>query len=156
MVLIKYKNMSVLVDESADIEPFIANIEAIYDLDVAVKAFYKNLLNAKGEDAIKIGQMRQKLNPLRDKMKIIGAPFDTHDAQLYAVDHNIEYSILEIHGNSGNRNAKKEKKADSFIQMRVLTRRKSAYKKQASKEGKKLTAWILEQCEKGLSDELSS
>jgi hypothetical protein len=38
--------------------------------------------------------------------------------------------------------------ASSQIQLRVTTKRKSAYVRKASKEGKTLAAWIFEQCDK--------
>lgn len=146
MVLIKYKEMSILVDESASLELFTANIDAFYDLDIAVKELYKNLLNATKQDTDNIAIMRKNLKPFSDELKVIGTPFDNYDAELYALDRKIDYDVLEL---------QYEKPAESEIRIKVLTRIKSAYVKQAQRENKKLSSWILDQCNKGLDKDLA-
>jgi len=147
MVLIKYKKMSVLVDQNADMNLFIQNLDKIQKLDALAKGFYKNLLTTSPEDLEKIEKMKSELKPVSDEMKIIGTPFDNHDAELYALDHGIEYGIFELHGNTSNKNAKKEKKAETHIQIRITKEKKEKYSKQAKKEHLSLSKWILKQCD---------
>ncbi len=47
------------------------------------------------------------------------------------------------HGNIGNQNARKEQTADSTLVIRLNSRVKAGYVKQAQKEGLKLSEWVL-------------
>ena len=53
---------------------------------------------------------------------------------------------MKPHGNTGNKNAEKEVKADSHVQLRVLTEHKNKMISIAQKEGKNLTEFILSRC----------
>jgi len=58
------------------------------------------------------------------------------------------------HGNTGNQNAKKEQVKSSQIQMRIDSREKAAYVKQAQRDGKKLTNWLFDLANAALDDDL--
>ncbi|ECX5877012.1 toxin-antitoxin system HicB family antitoxin [Salmonella enterica] len=51
-------------------------------------------------------------------------------------------------GQIHNQNAKKEVKADAWIQLRVTPEAKEKYARQAKVEGKSLTQWALENLER--------
>jgi predicted HicB family RNase H-like nuclease len=58
------------------------------------------------------------------------------------------------HGNKGNTHAKKQVTKSSFIQMRVETRLKACFVKQANREGMKLNSWIEKICKAALDDDI--
>lgn len=145
-VLLKYKELSILVDENADMELFTKNVEHIYRFFEQYKAYVSNLMDATEEDTRRLTQMKDELSEFIEDSGVIGAPFDNHDALLYALDRNVDYKVLEIHGNTGKANAAKEEVKQSQIQMRVSTSQKAAWVKAAQKEGVKLTEWITMKC----------
>jgi len=62
--------------------------------------------------------------------------------------------MKKVHGNSGNKNASKPTQKNAQIQLRVLSRKKATYVKQAQRENKKLSAWILDKLDSALDDDL--
>lgn len=142
MVLLKYKNIKILVSKDADLGVFTANAEKIVALDNAVKEFYKNLLMATDKDVKAIKEKQKELNCIKEKLSAIGVPFDNHDAELYAVNKGIEYDVLELHGNTGNQNASKGRDFDSHLNMRCNSQDKDNWKKQAEHSNLSLQSWV--------------
>lgn len=95
-ILLKYKDIKLLVNEDVDIQHFIDNKELIVQLHDAMNQFTTNLLNQSDDDAKKIDELKQKLAEFVMHSDVIGFPFHMKDAELYALDNNIEYEILEI------------------------------------------------------------
>jgi hypothetical protein len=142
MTLIKYKELKILVDENMQSDIFTTNVQHIYRLFEAQNKLMQNMLNASDKDIRHIKQLKSELNQFIQQSKVIGYPFDNHDAELYALDRKINYTILEIHGNTGTANAAKAEVKQSQIQMRVSQEQKAKWVKQAQKEGLKLSEWI--------------
>ena len=94
-LLIRYKNIKLLVNESCDMQPLIAHIQSIESLAKKVNGFYKNLKNATDQDASSIEQEKQQLIS-KIGYKIIGVPFTHQDAELYALDKKLDYADMEL------------------------------------------------------------
>ncbi len=88
-VLVKYKQLKILIDETADIEPLIANIDEISSLNDDVISMYKNLLSTPPEQAEQLQKRVDLFKPLVDQLGIVGVPFQNKDAELYAADKKI-------------------------------------------------------------------
>lgn len=140
--LIKYKDVKLLITKTeGDASLLTSNIEAIEELDKRVKAFYLSQMSPDADSEVRaIEAEREKLSHVRDELGLIGVPFDNHDAELYALDRRLDYEILELHGNTGNQNASKEK--NSHLHMRCRASDKAAWVKQAQRENLKLTEWV--------------
>lgn len=140
-VLIKYKNMKLLVHEGVDIQPLIQHLSDIEALALDVESFYLNLLSATKDDGAALTERARKLTS-KIGYKIIGVPFTSHDAELYALDKKLDYEVLELHGNTGKANAAKEDRKDSHVHMRVTREQKTIWVKQAQAKKMKLAEWI--------------
>lgn len=147
MTLIKYKALKLLVNENSHSALFLDNIEKIEALDVLTKEFVSDLLNPSQLIMDEINRLKNQLASFINMSGVIGFPFDNHDAELYAYDRKINFDILELHGNKGKQNAKKEEVKESKIQFRCDSSMKSAWVKTANMEGMKLTEWIISKCE---------
>jgi uncharacterized metal-binding protein len=147
-VLIKYKEIKMLVNEGLSMQPLIENLIQIEALNKKVIQFHANLLNATSEQ----GKVLQKeVTELTSKIgyKIIGVPFTNHDAELYALDKKLDYAVLELHGNTGKSNAAKDDGKNATVQFRTLMINKTTWVKAAQKYKKdndlkkfSLTDWI--------------
>ena len=140
-VLIKYKGLKLLINEGLHMQPLIDNLVKIELLAERVSDFYANLMSASKSDGEALEKERQTLTS-KIGYKIIGVPFTNQDAELYALDKQLSYEVLELHGNVGNNNSAKEIKKDSHIHMRVSRQQKAGWVKKAQKNGTKLTEWI--------------
>lgn len=147
--LIKYNDLKLLINELQDARPLISMLPEIEDFAKEVSGFYGDLLNATDADA---QAMEAKKKALLKKIgySIIGVPFSNHDAELYALDKQLDYDVLELHGNTGKTHAAKEETKDSHIQMRVTQAQKAAWVKQAQAKKMKLAEWVT----KKLNDDL--
>lgn len=138
-----------LVNEGVDSQPLISHLADIEKLSEDVNGLYINALDATQEEASKIEKQRRKLTS-EIGYNIIGVPFTNHDAELYALDKGLDYTVLELHGNTGKPNAAKDETKDSYVHMRVSRGQKAAWVKQAQAKGLKLAEWIT----KKLNEEL--
>lgn len=146
-VLIKYKNIRLLINESAS-ELFIKNIENIEKLQILVDAFYKNILNSSHDASVEIDLLKTQLSEFVEQSGVIGTPFDSRDAYLYALDRKLDFEILELHGNVGKKNAKKEDVKTSSVQIRIEDEMKEKWNEKSKREGfKNLTEFIIHRCE---------
>lgn len=141
-VLVKYQQLKILVEEDANIETLIENLQDLVALDEDVSLFYKNLLTARPEQIASL-EKRQKALIKKIGGKVIGKPFDNVDAELYALDKQLNYDVLQLHGNTGKANAAGDLPADAQMQIRLNTSLKNKYVKQAQKEGLKLSQWVI-------------
>lgn len=148
-VLIKYKNIKLLINEGVQIQPLLSHLSEIENLASRVNEFHKNILTAKKNDG---ALLEKEAAALISKIgyKIIGTPLSNHDAELYALNKKLEYSELELHGNTGKTNAAKVEAKDSHIHMRVTQSQKGEWVKKSQAKGMKLAEWIT----KKLNDEL--
>lgn len=99
MVLIKYKDLSILVDEDADTSIVIRTLPDILKLKAYTDACFSDIdkmMNVNDSDVISARDLRDKLKSFVFKTGAIGYPFDLHDAELFALDRKIEYTILEL------------------------------------------------------------
>ena len=94
-VLIKYKNIKLLVNDGCDMQPLIEHIRSIESLAEKVNGFYMKLINATQEDASALEKEKQQLTS-KIGYKIIGVPFTNQDAELYALDKKLDYTELEL------------------------------------------------------------
>jgi len=140
--LIKYKNLKLLINEGLQMQPLIEHLHDIEILADKVNAFYANLLNNKSDQAKKLEQEKSSLLS-KIGYTIIGVPFTNHDAELYALDKQLEFDVLELHGNKGNAHAQGELPADAQLQVRLNKSLKNKFVKQAQREKMKLSQWVL-------------
>jgi hypothetical protein len=94
-VLIKYKNIKILVNDSCDMQPIMDHLERIDALNKKVSGFYMNLMNANQDLSSSIEYDRQQIIS-KIGYNIIGVPFTNHDAELYAIDKKLEYTELHL------------------------------------------------------------
>lgn len=94
-VLIKHKNLKLLIDEELQMQPLLVHLHEIEALADKVKEFYRNLLSASPHQIEKLEQERAILLS-KIGYKIIGVPFTAHDAELYALDKKLEYTELQL------------------------------------------------------------
>lgn len=94
-VLVKYKSIKLLINEGCSIEPLLANIAEIDLLENKVNQFYSNLLHADQNDAATLEAEKRHLTS-KIGYNIIGVPFTNQDAELYALDKKIEYTVLQL------------------------------------------------------------
>lgn len=94
-VLVKYKNIKLLINEGLHVQPLIENLSEIELMAEKVVVFYKNMLNATKEDGKKLDQEKAALMS-KIGYKIIGVPFTNHDAELYAIDKKLDYESLVL------------------------------------------------------------
>lgn len=94
-VLIKHKDLKLLVNEGLHMQPFLEHLSEIVTLAEKVNHFHRNLLNATAEEG---RQLENKARSLTSKIgyKIIGIPFTNHDAELYALDKKLDFETLEL------------------------------------------------------------
>lgn len=90
--LIKYKDIKLLVNEEMNIQHFIDNKDAIIQLNELTNQFCSDLLNQTEKNVEEINKLKQELSDFVMHSDAIGY----QDAELYALNHNIEYNILEI------------------------------------------------------------
>ena len=95
-VLLKYETLSLLVDSDANVELFLKCKDQILKLNEAYVAFMRNIINMDKSDSKKIEDMRNELKEFIIESGVIGVPFDTHDAELFALSNQIEYQTLEL------------------------------------------------------------
>ncbi|MGR2849164.1 hypothetical protein [Vibrio vulnificus] len=94
-VLVKYKNIKLLINEGCSSQPLIDHLSEIDDLNDKVSHFYANLMNATTEDGKKIEAEKQSLMS-KIGYNIVGVPFSNQDAELFALDRKLTYEILEL------------------------------------------------------------
>lgn len=95
-ILLKYKDISILISETVSLELFIENRKEIENLNSKVRHFHKNIVSMGEKENQEIEHLRVKLKDISEEFEIIGSPFDNHDAELYALNNRIEYEILEL------------------------------------------------------------
>lgn len=145
-VLIKFKNLKLLVHEGIQIDNLISELKDIELLAEKVNNFYANLITATKEQGAALDKEKQALIT-KIGYKIIGVPFTNHDAELYALDKKIDYEVLKLHGNNGRTNAMQgDQKKESQIQMRVTTKQKTIWVKEAMRNKMRLAEWIAAKC----------
>lgn len=140
-VLVKYKKLKLLINEGLPMQPLIDHLQDVVELKDRQQDFYANLVGGTEDDCAAFERSRSDL-VRKIGYIIVGTPFDDRDAELYALDKGLDYSILELHGNTGKANAAKEVKKDSHIQMRVSREQKALWVKRAQSRGMKLADWI--------------
>lgn len=96
-VLIKYKNIKLLINEGCDSRTLLNHLTEIEALNAQLTSFYANLMNATTENGKKIEAEKRSLIS-KIGYKIIGVPFSNHDAELYALDKKLTYEVLELEG----------------------------------------------------------
>lgn len=148
-VLIKYKNVKILVSEGVPMQPLLDHLSDIESLQDAVEELYKDMLNVTQQEIAKLETMRTDLTS-KIGYKIIGHPFTNQEAELYAYDKQLDFETIELHGNTGKTNAAKDETKESHIHMRTTSSQKAEWVKKAQKSNLKLTEWIT----KKLNDEL--
>ncbi len=141
-VLVKYKKIKLLINDGLHMQPLIEHLTEIEQLNDAVNDFYKNLLTATSDQGAELETRKRELTS-KIGYKIIGVPFTGHDAELYALDKNISYDELELHGNTNNKNAQGDIQADAQLQVRLNKSVKNKFVKKAQSENMKLSQWIL-------------
>jgi len=94
-VLIKHKNLKLLINQGLHMQPLIDNLLELENLADRVTKLYKNVLNATDKE---INNLEKQKEALTSKIgyKIIGVPFSSHDAELYALNNKLEYTELEL------------------------------------------------------------
>ena len=94
--LIKFSDVKLLVDADISKELLIKNAKNICELNSLVNTLYRDAL---GADQFLLDEIKRKRNELDDfvvQSGVIGSPFDLHDAELYALDRNLEFEVLEL------------------------------------------------------------
>jgi len=94
-VLIKHKNLKLLINERLHMQPLVDCLLEIEDLADRVTKLYKNVLNATDKEINNIEKQKKALTS-KIGYKIIGVPFSNHDAELYALNNKLEYTELEL------------------------------------------------------------
>lgn len=94
-VLIKYKNIKLLVSDDCDMQPMFDQLQSIEALAKKVSSFYVNLMNVTAEQSAALEKEKQQLAS-KIGYNIIGVPFTNQDAELYALDKKLEYTELQI------------------------------------------------------------
>lgn len=142
-VLIKYKEMRLLINEGLDIAPLLANLHELETLNCKVIDFYKDMLTSTKEEGAALECQRTSLAS-KIGYKIIGVPFTNHDAELYALDRKLDYTVFDLHGNTGNANAAQKQSYDSGINIQCYKSDKGAWvaAAQADAECRNLTQWV--------------
>lgn len=94
-VLIKHKDVKLLVNEGLHMQPLLCHLHEIEILAEKVNELHRNLLNATKEKA---QQLEHEARELTSKIgyKIIGVPFTNHDAELYAINKQLDFETLEL------------------------------------------------------------
>lgn len=154
MILLKYKDIKLLVDDNMCADVFISNIPAIEEFNAAAMAYAESALHATAEDTARIKALKKVLANFIDQSKVIGFPFDLKDAELHAIDKGIKYTELVIHGNAGNQNAAGEVPLDGHLNGRVNKRQKAAWVKQAQREQEKMMPWVIKTLNAAIDDDL--
>ncbi|MBX3629293.1 MAG: hypothetical protein KF908_05140 [Nitrosomonas sp.] len=88
--------MKLLIDNDCNVELFLKYKEQILLLNDEMIDFTKNLLNQTNEDIARIEKIKNQLSEFIQMTDVIGFPFNMKDAELYAIDHNIQYHVIEI------------------------------------------------------------
>lgn len=93
-ILVRYKNITLLVERGADCNLLLNHFSEIELLTEKVSNFYANLLTTSKKESDEIQSIRSNLLS-KIGYRIIGVPFSNHDAELYALDKNLDHVILE-------------------------------------------------------------
>lgn len=94
-VLIKYKNIKLLVNEGCDMQPLIEHLQDIEILSEKVNIFLSDFMNATPEQSAALEKEKQHLTS-KIGYKIIGLPFTNNEAELYALDKKLDYEELQL------------------------------------------------------------
>lgn len=94
-VLIKYRDIKMLAGGDVDISAITANLKEINELNSCLKALRKGSLNASPDDVARYDDKRDAIIK-KIGFAIIGAPFTTDDAEIFARDRQIDYDEVEI------------------------------------------------------------
>lgn len=76
-------------------DPLLNLLPEIEQLVEKVNNFYGNLMNATREEGVALEEERRLLTTKIGYI-IIGVPFTNGDAELYALDKNLEYSEVQL------------------------------------------------------------
>ena len=94
-VLVKYKDVKLLINQGLDVQPLIENLSEIENLACKVNHFYLNLLSATTEQGNELDLERQQLIS-KIGYNVIGVPFTNHEAELYALSETLDFQTLEL------------------------------------------------------------
>lgn len=94
-VLVKYKNIKLLVEDNLDTNSLIENLKEIEILNFKFKEICENMLLQSKGDIFRFNQQKDLLLR-RIGGAVIGAPFTTHDAELYALGKGLIYTEIEL------------------------------------------------------------
>lgn len=96
MVLIKYRDLNLLVDPDSDMQDLLANVDEIQEFQRVRNRNLEGMLNISQEEWQEEKALQESLQALKEKMGIIGYPFDNHEAELFALNRKIDYEELEL------------------------------------------------------------
>ncbi|MBL8499570.1 MAG: hypothetical protein JNL77_03135 [Nitrosomonas sp.] len=96
MILIKYKDIKILVNADSDVAEFIKHKDKIVALNAATTEFAENLLKQTDNDVKRIACMKKELESFVLMSDAIGFPLNNKDAELYALDKHINYDVIEL------------------------------------------------------------
>ncbi len=151
MILVKYKDLKFLISGDVDSEVLIASLSDIETLKETVESIDDT---TKTEDMEVIARMRAGVLKDLQAERVIGFPFDINNAEHYALECDIDYKVLELHGNTGNQHNTKEETLDAGFSGRCLSREKSAWVKAAqNSEHRKLGEWMRAQLNKAAKEQ---
>lgn len=94
-VLIKYKKIKLLINEGCSSEHLLVHLTEIESLEKKVSHFYANLLTVNKDEAEAIEAEKQRLIS-KIGYNIVGVPFTNQDAELYALDKKLDYTVLQL------------------------------------------------------------
>lgn len=159
-ILVKYKDLKLLIDKDCSETMLFDNLKKIYELFELEKAMLfdtpKIGLSQFDVREEKRKALKAELEDFKRHSDAIGCPFDMRDAELYALDRKIRYEVLELHGNILNENAAKEVKKESHLHLRIDADKKAAYVKQAQREKSKLSKWVMSKLDSCLDSDLQA
>lgn len=95
-VLLKDGAVKLLLRDSFDMSQYLQRRDEIAAFNTAMLDFYRNAMHATTEDVAHVKRMKQQLADFAVASGVIGSPFDTHDAELYALDRKLQYDVLEL------------------------------------------------------------
>ncbi len=94
-VLVKYKDIKLLINEGCSAEALIKHIAEIEELSKRLENFYLNVFNANADEVPAIEYERRQLIS-KIGYKITGEPFTNEDAELYALNEKLDYTELHL------------------------------------------------------------
>jgi len=88
-------DLKLLINEGLQMEPLLTHLDEIQALNARVLEFYANLMSATAEQG---RALEAEAKSLISKIgyNIVGVPFTTHDAEMYAVNLGLDYEIIEL------------------------------------------------------------